>query len=379
MDSLTAGIALILVQFCVALVMAGVFFAAPTEKCTRYWALSGSYIALGVLIAIINSRAPRAFIILGGTGLIMAGLVYQWHGILTFYKKQPPAWGWNICIGFLVFLAMLLYFDATLSQRSILFSFTALVLLTLSFHAVWQGQGGPPQTFVQRLVQGAIVLLMVSYVLKIAITASHFSNDDALMLSTFEVVATYLLPTVGTVLFSIGLLLLYFERTVEENRHLATYDELSKLLNRRAIVAAGEHELDLSVRLQRELTVAFIDIDLFKHFNDEFGHAAGDTVITEVAAILQQTCRTIDLVGRYGGEEFLIILPGVDSKDAALVGERLVQAMRSYRFRGQHPVTISVGLATLARDMDCSWSQLIRRADAALYEAKDLGRDRFCT
>lgn len=380
MDALTAGTVLILVQFCIALVMAGVFFAAPSDKCTRYWAISGSCIALGLLIAILSSRLPRALALLSGIGLIMTGLIYQWHGILVFYKKQPSKWGWGIVAAFLLALAMLLYVNATAAQRSILYSVTTLLLLGLSFHAIWQGQGGWPRTFVQKLVQGAIVLLMVSYVLKIGIAASYISQGLTVtaLTTTPEVIVTYLIPTIGTVLFSIGLLLLYFERTVDENRHLATHDELSKLFNRRAIVETGERELHLSMRLQREMAIAFIDIDLFKRFNDEFGHAAGDTVITEVAAILQQTCRAIDLVGRYGGEEFLIILPGVDSQGAAQIGQRLVEAMREYRFLGDHPVTISVGMAILPKNIECSWPQLLRRADAALYEAKNLGRNRYC-
>lgn len=378
MDSLTAGIILILLQMCIALVMAGVFFAAPTEKSTRYWALAGSYIALGVLIAILNSRQPRAFVLMTGGGLIIAGLIYQWHGILAFYKKHPPKWSWLICLVFLVFLGLSLQLDVPMPQRSILFSIFTLLLHALSFRVMWQGQNGPPQTFVQRLVQGAIVLLMIGNVLKMWLAGVHLYEGIPAAKSTFEVVTAYVIPTVGTVLFSIGLLLLYFERTIEENRHLATHDELSKLLNRRAIVAAGERELDLSIRLQRSLTVAFIDIDHFKHFNDEFGHAAGDTVLAEVAAILQKTCRSIDLVGRYGGEEFLVILPGVDLNGAALIGQRLINAVRDYRFLGQHTVTISAGLAILPLDGNCSWAQLIRRADAALYEAKDMGRNRFC-
>src|SRR5690606_38530956 len=163
----------------------------------------------------------------------------------------------------------------------------------------------------------------------------------------------------------------------ETNRHLATHDELSKLLNRRAIFTAGERELELSQRLERPLSLAFIDIDLFKHFNDEFGHAAGDAVITEVAAILQRTCRAVDLVGRYGGEEFLIVLPGADAGDAIDIGRRLVETVRDYRYRGRHPVTISTGLATLAADIS-SWPQLLARADAMLYEAKRQGRNRYC-
>ena len=131
------------------------------------------------------------------------------------------------------------------------------------------------------------------------------------------------------------------------------------------------------MRLKRDLTVAFVDIDMFKHFNDEFGHASGDIVIADVSSILTETCRNIDLVDRYGGEEFLIVLPGVAGVDAATVGQRLVESVNRYRFLGVHPVTISVGLATLPAE-SCTWDQLIRRADAALYEAKSLGRNRYC-
>nr|WP_041296340.1 GGDEF domain-containing protein [Janthinobacterium sp. Marseille] len=377
MDSFTAGIALILVQFCIALVMAGVFYTTPSEKCTKYWALSGAWIAFGVLIAIVNNRLHRPAFILNGTGAVIIGLIFQWHGIRAFYKKQPQKWGWFICIAFVAILSMLFMLGANFQQRSILVSSTVFLLLGLSFHAIWQGQSGAPKTFVQALVLGAIVLLMTGNVLRIIIASLQIAGSIPLERSSFEIAVAFMIPTVGTVLFSIGLLLLYFERTVEENRHLATHDELSKLLNRRAIVSAGEYNLASATRLGHELTIAFIDIDMFKHFNDKFGHAAGDTVIQEVAAILQQTCRTIDMVGRYGGEEFLIILPGVNRDAAAIVGERLVDAVRQYRFMGIHPVTISAGLTTLPKTEQCTWTQLVRRADAALYEAKGLGRNRY--
>lgn len=381
MDPFTAGISLILVQCCVALVMTGVFLATPAEKSTRYWALSSCLIALGVLIAVLNNRQPRMAFALNGIGMIIAGLICQWHGIQTFYNQQPKRWGWGIGIAFFVLYAVLLVLHASFQQRSILLSLTILILFCLSFHALWRGQCGLPRTFVKGLAQAAAVLLIVSCLVKLGIAILQMRGSLPLNRSTLEIIAAYLMQIVGTMLFSTGLLLLYFERTVEENRHLATHDELSKLLNRRAIVAAGERELVLATRLRRELTVAFIDIDLFKHFNDTFGHDAGDTVIIEVARIFEQTCREIDIVGRYGGEEFLIILPGASQTDAAIIGDRLVNAVRAYRFRGQHPVTVSVGLATLPKDAETpiTWDGLIRRADAALYEAKGLGRDRYCS
>lgn len=375
MDSLTAGTALILVQCCVALVMIGFHFATPTEKCTKEWALSASCIALGIFVAIYSHRTAHPFLLLAGGAAIMVGMAYQWQGILTFYGHAPRQTAWIICLLFTASLAALLMLDAPPRARTLLFSGTSIVLLGLSLHAMWQGQGWP-RTFVQTLVVIAIMLLMSGHLLKLAIAIVQL-RDAVPVRTPLDIVASYMVPIVGTVLFSIGLPLLYFERMAEENRHLATHDELSKLLNRRAICAAGERELELALRLNRKLSVAFIDIDLFKHFNDEFGHAAGDTVIAEVSAILQRACRAIDLVGRYGGEEFLIVLPGADTADAADIGHRLVEAVRQYRYLGHHPVTISVGLATLQSDIR-SWALLLEYADTALYEAKRQGRDRCC-
>lgn len=375
MDSLTAGTALILVQCCVALVMIGFHFAAPTEQCTRDWALSASCLALGVLVAIV-SRSSHPFLLLIGGSVIMVGMAYQWQGILAFYGRRPRQAGWIICLLFTALLAAMLLLGLPAQQRTLLFSCTLILLLALSLQAIWQGQG-MPRTFVQALVPAAIVLLLSSHLLKLVLAIMHLSDTVPVQRTPLDITAAYLVPIVGTVLFSIGLPLLYFERLVETNRHLATHDELSKLLNRRAICAAGERELELAQRLHRPLSLAFIDIDLFKHFNDEFGHAAGDTVIAEVSAILQRTCRTIDLVGRYGGEEFLIVLPGADAGDAIDIGLRLVEAVRDYRYLGRHPVTISVGLSTLAED-GTAWPQLLARADAMLYEAKKQGRDRCC-
>lgn len=375
MDSLTAGTALILVQCCVALVMIGFHFAAPTEQCTRDWALSASCLALGVLAAIV-SRSSHPFLLLVGGSVIMVGMAYQWQGILAFYGRRPRQMGWIICLLFTALLAAMLLLGLPARQRTLLFSGTLILLLALSLQAIWQGQG-IPRTFVQVLVPAAIVLLLSSHLLKLVLAIMQLHDAVPAQRTPLDITAAYLIPIVGTVLFSIGLPLLYFERLVETNRHLATHDELSKLLNRRAICAAGERELELAQRLHRPLSLAFIDIDLFKYFNDEFGHAAGDTVIAEVSAILQRTCRTIDLVGRYGGEEFLIVLPGADAGDAIDIGRRLVEAVRDYRYLGRHPVTISVGLSTLAED-GTAWPQLLARADAMLYEAKKQGRDRCC-
>lgn len=377
MDALTAGVSLILVQLCIAIIMTGVYFAAPTEKTTRYWALSGNIVALGVLLAVLNRNGQLPLLLLCGTTSIIVGLTFQWQGIRLFYKHPPPKWGWLITVVyFILHIALLSMFGIEVPRLAVLFSSTTLILFGLSLHAIWQGQGKNAASFVQRLVRGAIILLVVSQVFKIAVSLLQVLGHMSGHRSSMEIFAAYQVPLVGTVLFSTGLVLLYFERTIEENRHLATHDELSKLFNRRAIVEVGQRELESSKRLQRELTLAFIDIDFFKHFNDEFGHKAGDTVIHDISRILEKTCRNIDIVGRYGGEEFLIVLPGANRSDARQIGERLLAAVHAYRFRETHPVTISIGLATLNPDDDCSWEQLLQLADAAMYQAKQNGRNR---
>jgi diguanylate cyclase (GGDEF)-like protein len=380
MDPFAAGIALILVQFSVALVMAGVFLATPTDKTTRYWAISGLLIACGLVVAVLNSRPPQPLFALNGIALIVAGLICQWHGIQSFYRQKIASWTWGIGVAFYIGYALCLYFDLRSEYRSVLTNVTLLLLFGLSLHGLRRGKGDAPWTFVRGLVQAGVLLQMVNYMLRLGMLILQMTGQAAPERGgTFDITTSYQVPLVGTVLFTVGLMLLYFERTVEENRHLATHDELSKLLNRRAIVDAGERELALSRRLKRELTIAFIDIDLFKRFNDEFGHDAGDQVIVDIARILEQACRNIDLVGRYGGEEFLIVLPGASRFDAVIIAERLVNAVRQYRFRGLYPVTISAGMATLPQDDEsCTWDGLMLRADAALYEAKDLGRDRYC-
>jgi diguanylate cyclase (GGDEF)-like protein len=165
---------------------------------------------------------------------------------------------------------------------------------------------------------------------------------------------------------------------VADKHHLATHDELTGLLNRRAINAGGDREVRLATRLNLPVAVAFVDIDHFKQINDTLGHEAGDTVLAELAEVLRDACRNVDLVGRYGGEEFCLIFPGTGCENAEIVARRLVDSVRLRAFSIGQEVTVSVGVAALEPDEDDrSWTSLVRKADRALYAAKDAGRDTF--
>jgi diguanylate cyclase (GGDEF)-like protein len=165
----------------------------------------------------------------------------------------------------------------------------------------------------------------------------------------------------------------------EELRVRATHDGLTGLLNRFAIMEILRRELARCSRERRPFSILMADLDKFKHINDSFGHLAGDAVLREAAGRMQTSFRCYDSIGRYGGEEFLVVLPGSDAAEAWVLGERfrvLIAASPFTYGETMLEVTCSIGSATLS-DGEC-WDadSLIRLADTALYEAK---HSRNCT
>ncbi|HEU4740183.1 MAG TPA: GGDEF domain-containing protein [Meiothermus sp.] len=151
---------------------------------------------------------------------------------------------------------------------------------------------------------------------------------------------------------------------------LAHTDGLTGLLNRLGTTRALEDRL----AAPQPVTVVLVDVDHFKSINDRFGHLVGDDVLIEVGERLRDAVREGDVVGRWGGEEFLLILESADTQQALALVERLQARMAAKPFPEVGAVTVSLGVA--ARQLDESWSELVHRADHALYTAKREGRDR---
>lgn len=160
---------------------------------------------------------------------------------------------------------------------------------------------------------------------------------------------------------------------------VAQVDSLTFLVNRRTIIKELQDEVLRAERYHSMLSVSVVDVDNFKVVNDTHGHPIGDEVLRQVAHQLRESIRHPDLVGRYGGEEFLIILPNSDSKAAAEQAARLCRQVREMVvFAKEHEVniTLSIGVAQFRIGMD-TWDTLLSRADNAMYEAKNNGRDRW--
>ena len=167
-------------------------------------------------------------------------------------------------------------------------------------------------------------------------------------------------------------------RTLAATHDAATTDRLTGVANRPAILATLFAEVERAGRYERPLAVAFVDIDLFKNVNDTYGHEAGDVVLRGVAATLRANLRAADTLGRYGGEEFMVILPETAAEAAAGLAEKLRQLVlgAKYQIEGQGSVgvTVSIGVAT-GVGQTLRVEALVRDADAAMYSAKALGRN----
>jgi two-component system, chemotaxis family, response regulator WspR len=172
---------------------------------------------------------------------------------------------------------------------------------------------------------------------------------------------------------------------VEELKELSSIDGLTGIANRRFFDEYSEKEWKRAQRDKQSFSVIMIDLDYFKPYNDTYGHQQGDVCLKRVSGVIKKSRkRPADLAARYGGEEFVLILPETDKAGAYIIAEQLRHDVMALKL--EHPgntcgkvVTISLGIANATAEPGTAFSDLLSKADKALYKAKDLGRNRTAT
>jgi diguanylate cyclase (GGDEF)-like protein len=166
----------------------------------------------------------------------------------------------------------------------------------------------------------------------------------------------------------------------QEVQRLANQDVLTGCINRRHFMALATQEIQRAMRYKRPLSFLMMDIDHFKGFNDQYGHQVGDQLLCHLVTLCQNQLRNVDILGRYGGEEFVVLMPETAGEGAMLASERLrakIEKMKINTPEGKLSITVSMGLTSLERGFDemQTLDTLIKSADKALYAAKDAGRN----
>jgi len=180
---------------------------------------------------------------------------------------------------------------------------------------------------------------------------------------------------------TLGVMWMEIETLQAELVHSAHYDSLANVFNRGTFLAECEREVSRSARGGAAFSLAIFDLDRFKQVNDRYGHPAGDQVLRGFAEVLRSSIRKYDTVGRYGSEEFGLLMPQTGKDAAVLAADRMRRALETRGISvdvGRIDVTVSGGVATYGVDGD-DWDALLSAADTALYAAKASGRNRIAT
>ena len=205
---------------------------------------------------------------------------------------------------------------------------------------------------------------------KLGLLVVGFTEEDALSFDLIEIIKEV------SKMISIGIYQIHLYERVEA---MATIDELTGIYNRRQLIQLGEHALAQVKRSERPLSIILFDIDHFKDVNDNFGHTTGDTILKKIVGCCQKNVRKMDIFGRYGGDEFIVILPETTVEQAEFVAKRLnTNVFINSELLEECPIqlSISVGLSFLNDEQE-SLTQLINQADEAMYNAKKSGRNRI--
>ena len=309
-----------------------------------------------------------------GNTLLALALAFYAASLLRIHG-QPVPWARIFSLPLLMAVALTALID-TREPRMFAACLVLILQCLLIMAWTWRYARNGGRAYLLLLIGGGISL--IGLLLRVAAIATGAAADLPYNVSNLRQTVSVSIGTVTVMMFSLGLVLMAKERSEAALRDMALHDALTGIANRRAILETFERELERSRRAGTALTIALLDIDHFKLVNDTHGHLAGDAVLQQAAALLRQRLRQSDEIGRYGGEEFLILLPDTGGDGALTVINELRAAVAaqpacfgdlvlSYRF--------SSGLWCGVPGPGDSSDSLIAQADAALYEAKAAGRD----
>lgn len=335
-------------------------------------------IAAAFTLLALQDRLPAAWTLLAGNGMLAFGVAGYWYAVRRYYALPtspapliPPA----------LALVAIYWFsvpDPNMVGRIVATSLAVAVAAAAALRVLLVDARHDP-SLSRQLLAGVFAAMLVLTLLRAACYLVAPQSASTLLDSTEPLAFTTLvlsavLPILGIHVF----LLMCFERIRIDYERTAATDELTGLPNRRTITAALAAAHARALHERQPLAVAVIDVDDFKRINDRHGHAAGDEALRGVAAVLARTAPAKALVGRHGGEEFVVVLPEHDRDRALAAGEQLRRAVAAHPLPAGAAVaglTISVGLAVVdASDPD--HDAALQRADRALYAAKAQGRDR---
>ncbi len=343
------------------------------------WALAGVFGVLAFVALLLFEFSPWKPLLSLAQLFVVFGLLLNLDGFRCFIGRRPlsPVVIVALTSIVLVWTVMTTHLPHPPEARAL---GNAVLIMTLSVLIARELLTAQKPISPAMRATGLIFAINASVFLLRIILVDHVHNGQPTDPVNPSGVAAYMLLwwLCITIAVTLGMILMTAEKLQTYLDGQANRDPLTGALNRRSFALFTEKAMAQSRRYNKPLSVLLMDLDDFKLINDQLGHNAGDTMLCRFVAIADEVLRADDIFCRYGGEEFVALLPNTSGQKALVAAERLrtafeIGAAQDIPNDGQ-PVTVSIGVADLEQDED--FESLLSRADAALYKAKELGRNR---
>ncbi|HEX8611191.1 MAG TPA: GGDEF domain-containing protein [Telluria sp.] len=357
-----------------AMLMAGYARSGAVHPAMGMWKWAKLVQGIANLLAYLQSDGAPVWMGVGTASVLVLGITLEAAAYCTFLGYER----WRRLLYPLTALALLLYYLAPLAGASARDLGVMLSLMIALFSGAMAGallRSGRAASALQRIIGVNNLLFSAAMALRACFSHAGLGVVGGApgVVQSVAYLAGYLLMIVN----GFGFLLLCKEKDDRAMALLATIDSLTGLVNRRAFFERTESARMLAARLRSPVSLMMLDLDHFKSLNDRFGHAAGDEALRVFSATAQASLREHDIMGRLGGEEFALVMPGTCLTGALQAAERLRQAVLAARLptlEEAYAMTVSIGVVTIEPKEHINAA--LARADHALYAAKSAGRNR---
>lgn len=381
LDAHTLALAAALGALVLAVSMGGIYLAGTRDRSVMKWALAGVFFSIGqifncfTLAPDVATVSPALLALINSSNFLghaMLLLGVQAHMGRT--ESPLPLIAAALAILVSVWFWPMMHENVVLRVSTLSVLYVGVSVTTAWL--LWFGHSPDLKPY-RRAVAGIILSYAVFLSLRMGVLLTPETvngtepRDNVLVPVLVAALVFYLF-------LGVALSLMLFSKKEANLQHLARHDALTGLLNRYSLEEYASRELARARRGGNQFALVSFDMDMFKSVNDNHGHAAGDQLLKEVANRVCTVIRDADVAFRMGGEEFLVMLPDSNQETASQVADRLRDALISHPilYRDYEiPVSASFGVAVLDPEMD-DWERLLRRADRALYLAKERGRNR---
>ncbi len=355
----------------------GLVARAQLRDGMAYWAAGLACNTAGYVLFVLRGQVSDWLSIVLANVLFSSVFVLFTEGVLQFQSRQPRRWViWlPVLVIAVLFAALMPWQVARVLVGSMVFSAQSVVIVAslLQRRSTTVGVG-------QYFMVAGFLMMIAAFAFQGVGTLLRADEVSSIMTPHLVQTVTFLVAAISVVVVSLGLVVMTKERADERNRNLAMRDELTGLINRRSLLESLAQQLSSAKRHRQPLSLLMVDIDYFKRVNDSFGHLSGDRVLKAMTSVIAQRTRAQDLLGRLGGEEFLVILPNTSEEGALQLAENLRQSVAAASFQAVSgepiAITVSIGLCAVSQLSDPQCDDLIGAADQALYRAKAAGRNR---